>query len=51
MTLVQNLALSTTTFFQFEPKDEDIKDWYIKDCKKNKTKAMDFPKDKSTSMT
>lgn len=51
MTLVHTLALSTTTFFQFEPKDEDIKDWYIKDCKKNKTKAVSFPEKKEDGMS
>ena len=34
MTLVKTLALSTTTFFQFDPKDEEIKAWYTRTCKK-----------------
>ena len=30
MKLVQTLALSTVTFFQYEPKDDEIKEWYRK---------------------
>jgi len=45
MTLVKTLSLSTTTKFQFDPKDEEIKAWYNRNCKKLKTKGITFPKD------
>jgi hypothetical protein len=44
MTLMQTLALSTTTFFQFEPKNDEVIGWYIKKCKTDKVKAVDMPK-------
>ena len=44
MTLMQTLALSTTTFFQFEPKNDEAIGWYIKKCKTDKVKAVDMPK-------
>ena len=43
-TLMRTLALSTTTFFQFEPKNDEAIGWYIKKCKADKVKAVDMPK-------
>lgn len=36
---LQTLALSTTTFFQFDPKDDEVKGWYKKEQKKASTKV------------
>jgi len=44
MNLIYSLALSTTTTFNYEPEDDVIVDWYKRDCKKNKTTAVTFPK-------
>mmetsp|Transcript_3893 Transcript_3893/g.4576 ORF Transcript_3893/g.4576 Transcript_3893/m.4576 type:complete len:561 (-) Transcript_3893:2145-3827(-) len=44
--LIKTLALSTTTFFNFDPKDDEVKNWYRKEQKKNKAKEISFPKDK-----
>lgn len=42
--LIQSLALSTTTFFYYEPKDEEVKNWYRKNFKKENLPSMKFPK-------
>jgi len=44
MNLIYSLALSTTTTFNYEPEDDVVVDWYVRDCKKNKTTAVTFPK-------
>lgn len=36
---LQTLALSTTTFFQFDPKTDEVKGWYKKEQKKASTKV------------
>jgi len=43
--LIKTLALSTTTFFNFDPKVDEVKNWYRKDCKQNKQPERKFPKD------
>jgi magnesium-transporting ATPase (P-type) len=41
------LALSTTTFFNFDPKLDEVKNWHRKDAKKAKQPEYKFPKDLS----
>lgn len=43
-TMIKTLALSTTTFFAFSPNDDEVKDWYKRDCKKTGESAIEFPK-------
>jgi len=45
MELVKTLALSTTTFFQYQPTDEEVKNWYRKDQKKRGQSVVDIPKE------
>ena len=42
--LIQALALSTTTFFYFEPHEDVVKNWYRKNFKKENLPSMKFPK-------
>lgn len=48
MILVKTLALSTKTIFQYQPLDEEVKNWYKKNCKKIGKKAFDLSKKKET---
>jgi sodium/potassium-transporting ATPase subunit alpha len=43
--LMFTLALSTTTFFNFDPKLDEVKNWHRKDAKKAKAQEYKFPKD------
>ena len=45
MTLIKTLALSTTTFFQYDPKDEEVKAYYVQDKKAKKERFIALPKD------
>lgn len=45
--LIKTLALSTTTFFNFDPKIDEVKNWYRKYAKSNKITERKFPKDLS----
>ena len=45
MTLIKTLALSTVTFFQYDPKDEEIREYHRKNFKKS---GVTLPKDLST---
>ena len=47
MTVVRTLALSTKTFFQFQPTDEEVKAWYTRSCKAQGRKARVMPKEVS----
>jgi len=46
MLLVKTLALSTKTKFQYQPLEEEVKNWYKKDCKKAGKKAWEMGKKK-----
>lgn len=45
MELVYSLALSTKTFFQYQPTDEEIKAHYRKQWKKDGKKVLELPKE------
>ena len=44
MNLIESLALSTTTFFSFQPDEGEVIDWYKRNCKKNNKSPISFPK-------
>ena len=45
MTLIKTLALSTTTLFQYDPKDEEVKAYYVQDRKAKRERIIPLPKD------
>jgi len=44
--LIKTLALSTVTYFAFEPAVDEVKEWMRKDEKKTGRKSTAFPKDR-----
>ena len=44
MNLIESLALSTTTFFSFQPDEGEVIDFYKRDCKKTGKSPITFPK-------